>query len=220
MTAAPSSKPPGSVGELVRRRLREIKRSPAELAAAVAVPEQYIDDLIAGSRRPPLPGKTDIYAKMTSFLRLRRNDVTACAVAERAAAAPGGGPGAQVRSLLLDLCAPGTARALGQRRGRRSGAELTGILQRLLDVAQGAVRRQLDDPTGIRLAAAERGSSYVDMRLKVLEFMDATADTLTPEDLVEFLRPRITSWDVNLDTGVLRVVLRAAGPRGREPRTA
>ena len=187
----------------------------------MAVPTQYIDDLIAGSRRPPLPGKTDIYAKMTSFLRLRRNDVVSCALAERASAAPAEtGPGVQVRGLLLELCEPRTARALEQRRGRQASVELTDLMQRLLDVAQGAVRRVLDDPIGMRLAAAERGNSYLEMRLKVLDFLDATADTLTAEDLIEFLRPRITRWDVDLKTGVLRVVLRAAGHRGRATKPA
>ncbi len=216
MTSAPPSRPPGTIRELLHRRLREIGRSPNELAEAVDVPAHYIDDLIAGCRRPPLPGRTDIYAKMTSFLRLGRNVVVACARAERAAEPAGAsGPGAQVRCLLLALCAPGTARELEQRRARRGGAELAGFLQRVLDVTQGAVRRALDDPIGLRLAAAERGSTYLAMRFKVLEFLDSTADTLTVEDLIEFLRPRIEHWDVDLETGVLRVVLRTRGPRDR-----
>lgn len=204
----------------MRRRLREIGRSATDLAAAVQVPEQYIDDLMTGSRRPPLPGRTDIYQKMTSFLRLRRNDVVTCARAERASAAPArpAGPGVRVRDLLLALCEPGTATLLERRRSKSGGAELSGLLQRVLEVAQGAVRRTLDDQIAIRLAAAERGSTYVDMRFKVLEFLDVTADTLTPEDLAEFLRPRIGRWDVDLETGVLRVVMRAHGPRERTPK--
>jgi len=219
MTSSPPSKRPATVGELVRQRLREIRRSPEELAEAVGVPAKYIDDLIAGCRRPPLPGRTDIYGKMTSFLRLGRNDVLACARAERAGAAPAGaaGPGARVRCLLLALCEPGTARELEHRRARRGSAELAGFMQRLLDVTQGAVRRVLDDPIGLRLAAAERGNTYLATRFKVLEFLDATADTLTAEDLIEFLRPRIALWDVDLETGVLRVVLRARGSRERSP---
>ncbi len=220
MTSSPPSKPVATVGDLLRQRLREIGRSPKELAEAVAVPAKYIDDLIAGCRRPPLPGRTDIYGKMTSFLRLGRNDVVACARAERAGAAPAGpsGPGVRVRSLLLALCEPGTARALEQRRARRGNAELADFIQRLLDVTQGAVRRALDDQIGLRLQAAERGSTYLAMRFKVLEFLDVTADTLTAEDLMEFLRPRIARWDVELETGVLRVVLRAQRPRDRTPR--
>jgi hypothetical protein len=220
MTSSPPSKLPGTVGELLRQRLQEIQRSSDELAEALGVPAHYIDDLMAGSRRPPLPERTDIYGKMTSFLRLGRNDVVACARAERAgaAAASDSSPQAEVRGLLLALCEPATARELEERRARRGGAELAGFLQRVLDVTQGAVRRVLDDQIGLRLAAQDRGSTYLALRFKVLEFLDATADTLTTADLVEFLQPRIARWDVALDTGVVRVVLRAPAPRERPPR--
>ncbi len=213
---------PATVGSLVRRRLREIGRSPSELAEAIAVPPQYIADLIAGSRRPPLPERTDIYPKMTSFLRLRRNEVVACARAERADAAPtrSVAPGVRVRGLLLTLCEPTTARALEQRRTTRGDAELADLLQRVLDVTQGAVRRTLDDQIGLRLQAAERGCTYLTMRFKVLEFLDVTAASLTQQDLRDFVAPRIALWDVDLQTGVLRVVLRAQGPRDRTPRVA
>lgn len=220
MTSAPPSRPPGTIRELLHRRLREIGRSPQELADAVGVPAQYIDDLIDGCRRPPLPARTDIYPRMTSFLRLGRNEVVACARAERASVSPAGaaGPRADVRSLLLALCEPATARTLERRRARRGSAELAGLLQRVLEVTQGAVRRALDDQIGLRLAAAERGSTYLAMRFKLLEFLDATTDTLTTEDLIEFLQPRVTLWDVELETGVLRVVLRTQGPRDKTAR--
>ena len=220
MTSSPQ-KNAGTIADLLRRRLREIGRSPHELAEAVQVPAQYIDDLMAGSRRPPLPARTDIYAKMTSFLRVGRNDVIACARAERAAAPSGPvDPGTRVRTQLLALCAPGTAKTLERRRARSGGAEMADLFQRLLDVTQGSVRRTLDDQIGLRLTAAERGSTYLAMRFRVLEFLDLTADTLTAQDLREFVQTRIARWDVDLETGVLRVVLRPQGPRDRTPRPA
>jgi len=57
MAAALPLKRPVKVGELVRRRLRELKRTPRELADAVQVSEIYIADLVAGRRRPPAPGR-------------------------------------------------------------------------------------------------------------------------------------------------------------------
>ncbi|HYT63847.1 MAG TPA: helix-turn-helix transcriptional regulator, partial [Gemmatimonadales bacterium] len=65
MAAALPLKRPVKVGELVRRRLRELKRTPRELADAVQVSEIYIADLVAGRRRPPAPGRMDVYAPMT-----------------------------------------------------------------------------------------------------------------------------------------------------------
>src|SRR2546422_2453118 len=162
MTSSPLPKQALTLGGLVRRRLREVNRSAAQLAEAVQVPFEYIDDLITGARRPPLPARTDIYPKMTSFLRLSRNDLTACASAERAAMAStdAPAPAAAVRRLVLDLCEPETARTLEQRRGKRANAELTGFIQRLLEVTQGAVLRLLDDQISLRLAASERSEEH------------------------------------------------------------
>jgi hypothetical protein len=38
---------------------------------------------------------------------------------------------------------------------------------------------------------------------------------VTIDHLAEFVQPRIARWDVDLPTGVLRVVLRAQEPRER-----
>jgi len=214
-------KQPVKVAELLSRRLQELKRSPDELAEAAHVPPEYIHDLIAGRRRPPLPGRTDVYERMTPFLKLGRNDLVSCARAERATAEPESaarGPGVQVERLLLGLCEPATAARLKQRRGSADGAELVGFIQRLLDVAQGAVRRLLNDVVALRVTASQRGVAYIEMRLKVLEFLDASPDTLTAADFAEFVQPMIGSWDVDLETGVLRVVLRTTEQREKARR--
>jgi hypothetical protein len=213
MTSSPPSKGPVTVGELVRRRLKEIKRSPEELAEAVEVPVEYIHEVIAGSRQP-MPGRTDVYERMTSFLRLGRNDLLNCIRADPVSSA--GSPGTQVRRMLLALCQPATAQKLERRRAQKGSDELVDLTRRLLDVAQGAVRRVLDDHIQLRLVAAERGSSYAEMRLRVLDFLDATPGTLTTHALTEFLEPRIALWDVEFDTGVLRVKLRS-WERSRRP---
>jgi hypothetical protein len=157
---------------------------------------------------------------MTRFLRLGRNDLVTCARAERArpAGAKAPAPDPAAAKLLLDLCEPTTAREIARRRTRRGDTEFADLVQRLLDVAQGAVRRLLDDPVALRIAAVHRGIAYIDMRLLVLEFLDATPDTVTAADLAEFVRPRIATWDVDLETGVLRVVLKAHEPRASQRR--
>ncbi len=213
-------KEPIPVRKLLRRRLRETERSSEELAEAVQLPTKYVDDLITGRRRPPLPGRTDVYERMTSFLKLSRNDLALCARAERAAIAPtrASGPKPTVRRLLLALCEPGTALELEARRAQNGSAELAGFIQRLLDITQGAVQRMLNDQIGLRIAAERCGSSYAAMRLQALEFLDATPETLTVDDFAKFFQPRVSLWDVDLETGVLRVVLRAQEPRERYQR--
>ncbi|HXQ28389.1 MAG TPA: hypothetical protein VN848_03900 [Gemmatimonadales bacterium] len=109
--------------------------------------------------------------------------------------------------MLLTLCEPTTADQLDRRHVQHGAAEFTDIVRRLLDVAQGAVRRVLDDHVHLRLAAMERRTSYPMIRLRVLDFLDATPGTVTPDDITEFLAPRIARWDVELSTGVLKVVM-------------
>jgi len=209
MPAAVPLKQPVPVGQLVRRRLRELKRTPRELAEAMRVSEAYIADLVAGRRRPPAPG-SDLYAPMGKFLRLHRNDLPTCARAERSTAGTRlRRPAPEVRRLLLELCQPGKARLLGRRLAKPDGAELEClIVQRLLEVARGFVSRRLEDEVGLRVAATREGRSYLDVRMRLLEFLDVTADSVTARDCEDFIRLRIASWDIDMDTRAMRIVLR------------
>jgi len=216
LKASPPLKEPIPVGDLLRQRLAELKRSSQELADAVQVPVAYIDDLIAGRRRPPLPNRTDLYDRMTPFLRLARNDLAACANSERANSelAPVAMRPA-VRRSLLALCVPDTAAKLEARRVKGDGSELLDLFGRLLNLTQGTVLRALADPIALQIAAEQSGNTLEDARVRVLEFLDATADMLTADHLTEFIQPYLARWDVDVETGVLRVVLRGRGPRDR-----
>ena len=221
MAAALPLKRPVKVGELVRRRLRELKRTPRELADAVQVSEIYIADLVAGRRRPPAPGRMDVYAPMTKFLKLHRNDLPTCAKAERDGETKSRRrPNADVRRQMLDLCIdPAHGRMLARRLGRKDGVLLERlIVGRLLEVAQGFVRRQLDDDVGIRIAASRDGCTYLEHRMKLMEFLDATPEGLTPHDSDEFVRPRIAGWNIDLETNAMRIVLRSQEPAPRQVR--
>src|ERR1044071_2473191 len=213
MAAALPLKRPVKVGELVRRRLRELKRTPRELAEAVQVSEVYIADLVAGRRRPPPPGRMDVCAPMTKFLKLHRNDLPTCAKAERDGETKSKRrPHPEIRRQFLALCLdPMRARALARRLERI-------IAGGRLEVARGFVRRQLDDDVGIRIAASRDGCTYLEMRMKLMEFLDATPEGLTPEDGEEFVRPRIAGGDLDLDTHAMRIVLRSQDPAPRQVR--
>ncbi|HEY6807857.1 MAG TPA: helix-turn-helix transcriptional regulator, partial [Gemmatimonadales bacterium] len=212
MPAATPLKRPVKVSQLLRRRLKELKRTPRELAEAAQVSEEYVSDLLAGRRDPPAPGRTDLYDRMTKFLRLHRNDLPTCAKAEREGmAVKTKRPDAKIRALLLELCDPTKARKLDRRLSKRDTetAVLDRLIaQRLLEVAQGFVRRQLDDEVGIRVAANREGISYLEMRMRLLEFLDCTVDSLSAADHEVFIRPRIGSWDIDLETQAMRIVLR------------
>ena len=115
-----------TLGDSWRIGVDKTEKTTLELADTVDVPKEYIDDLIAGRRRPPRPGRTDIYDRMTSFLGLSRNELANSARTEREATAPKrvAGPKPTVRRLLLELCVPETAKRLEERRAKSGGSEL------------------------------------------------------------------------------------------------
>lgn len=217
MPATPLSPRKSAVtpGQLMRRRLRELRRTPRELAEAVEVPEAYIVDLLTGRRRPPAPGRTDVYERVTRFLRLHRNDLSSCARVERTRSiATRRRIDPRVRRLLFELCDPARTRVLT----RRATGELERLIaQRLLEVGQSFVRRQLDDHVGMRVAARREGCGYAELRMRFLEFLDTTVDSLTPAHHEAFVRPRISLWDFDLDSRAMRIVLRSqeVAPPGR-----
>lgn len=211
MPAALPLKEPVKVGQLLRRRLRELKRTPRELAEAVKVSEDYMADLVAGRRRPPAPGRTDLYAPMTKFLRLHRNDLPTCARAERERVGAGGRrPHPEVTRQVLELCAPEHQRVLQRRIARPDGADLENVIVgRLLQVAQGFVNRKLEDEVGLRMAATRDGCTYLEARMRLLEFLDAVPDSVTVEDCMDFVIPRIAMWGIDLDSHTMRIQLRS-----------
>jgi hypothetical protein len=85
------------------------------------------------------------------------------------------------------------------------------MAQRLLELVQASVRH---DTLAYR-ATMRPGRNHVTMRGRVFEFLDATIDALNVSDFEEFVRPRVASWDMDRDTGVLRVVF-----SGREQRSS
>jgi plasmid maintenance system antidote protein VapI len=203
--------PTSTVAELLERRLKELDRSSAELAEAAQVPTTYINDLIAGRRQPPLPSRTDIYKRMTTYLGLGRNELEVSAQYERNSTKDDAALPAKpaVRRLLLSLCKAETAERLTDKKNAASTALLTGLMDRLLNVAQMEVRRVLLDSAAIRVAAEQSGTSSNDMRFAVLEFLDATAASLTAHQVDRFVKPRIVEWDADPEQGVLKVVLKS-----------
>ncbi len=214
--AVPTLKEPIEVRSLLAKRLKELEHTHEALAEAAEVPTQYIDDLLAGKRPPPLPGRSDLYDRMASFLKVALSDLELCATFERGAPSTvkPRTPKPAIRTPLLALCDPKTAKKLEARRAKQGPAELVGYIQRVLGVVQRTVRRSLADRMGLRLQARHSGKTYETARLEVLDFLDTTAATLTAAEVAKFIQPRIAKWDVEIDTGVLRVVMQGQEPAG------
>src|SRR4029450_9477194 len=101
---------------LIRHRLRELGSEQRDLAAAAQVTESYISQLLTGKKAPPAPERTDIYDKMETFLRLPAGTLATLGTLlrtdalKRKLADPPTPLFKEVRELILDKCAPGSAK--------------------------------------------------------------------------------------------------------------
>ena len=74
------------------------------------------------------------------------------------------------------------------------------VTQKLLDVAQGVAREELQSEEWLRLMAQLSGRSYEQVRVAILEFLDTDVFNVSVENCVSFLDPIIDSWDIDLKT--------------------
>src|SRR2546425_5640631 len=68
---------------VIRRRLKELGLEQKDLAAAAAVTESYISQLLARKKAPPAPDRTDIYNKLGKFLKLPSGELSRLATLQR-----------------------------------------------------------------------------------------------------------------------------------------
>lgn len=204
--------------DLLTERLTTAKKTAQDLADSLDLPVAFVEGLLDGSVPPPRSSRSDIYDRMTRCVRAGRRELAAAADAQRAGE-PSGTPSAKVAALLLDMCETETAAVLKERANKERLADAT---QRLLDLVQASVARALSDTVGIRAVARRRGVAYADQRERILRFLDTTAGTVTTDQLAEFVVPRLSHWDVDMESGVLRLVMRgqeAANDQRRRPPT-
>src|SRR5205807_6772912 len=81
------------------------------------------------------------------------------------------------------------------------------VTQKLLDVVKALIREELKREDWLRIVARESDRSYQEMRVAVLEFLDADVFNITPGSCIAFLDPLIVSWDVDLASFGLEIAL-------------
>ena len=206
---------------LIRHRLKELGIEQRELAAAAQVTESYVSQLLTGKKSPPLPERTDIYGKMERFLRLPGGKLAKLAglqraeALKRALAEPARPLNQVVRELVLRKCEARTRRAvLAIFEKEPLGALERLVTQKLLDVAKGVARKELDDEEWLRAMARLSGRSYRQMRVIVLEFLEEDLFNISEENCAAFLDPLIESWDIDLTTLGMEIVLSRRLVRG------
>ena len=74
-------------------------------------------------------------------------------------------------------------------------------------VAQGVAKEELRSEEWLRLMAQLSDRSYEQMRVAILEFLDTDVFKVSVENCISFLDPMIDSWDIDLKTFGMGVVL-------------
>jgi hypothetical protein len=199
---------------VIKQRLEELHLEQRGLAAAANVTESYISQLLTRRKLPPASDRTDIYAKMEKFLKLPAGKISKLADHERreelkrTLEEPPTPLLKEVRELMLRKCAPGKEKQVRAIFEKQPFGELERlVIQKLLDVVKRVAKEELESENWLRLVARLVGRSYEHMRVIVLEFLDADVFNVTVEDCDSFLDPLIESWDIDLATFAIEVVL-------------
>jgi transcriptional regulator with XRE-family HTH domain len=201
-------------GLVIRGRLAELGLEQKELAVAAEVTESYISQLLSRKKAPPAPDRTDIYDKMERFLKLPGDRLARLANHERrdelkrALADPPAPLHEEVRELILRKCAPARERQIRTTFEKEPFGALEHLVTRkLLDAVKNAAKKELENAGWLRRVAKQSGRSYKQMRVLVLEFLDTDVLTLSVENCVSFLDPLIESWDIDLISFGMEIVL-------------
>jgi transcriptional regulator with XRE-family HTH domain len=199
---------------LIRQRLKELGTEQRDLAAAAQVTESYISQLLTGKKAPPAPERTDIYDKMEAFLRLPAGtlaalaDLTRTDALKRKLVDPPAPLFKEVRELILRKCDPSKEQSIRAMFEKEPfGALERLVTQKLLDLVKRVTKEELDDENWLRLVARLAGRSYEEMRVMVLEFLESDIFNVSVENCVTFLDPLIESWDIDLATFGMEIVL-------------
>ncbi|UVT14763.1 MAG: helix-turn-helix transcriptional regulator [Nitrospira sp.] len=202
------------VALLIRNRLKELGLGQRTLARAAHVTESYISQLLTQKKLPPAPNRTDMYDKIGRVLKLPPGQLAKLADQQRREQLRkrlGDQPNPllhDVRELILRKCHPGKTRQIRAIFEKQPFGELERfVTQKLLGVVKSVARQELDNPMWVRQVARLNKKSYPQMRVTVLEFLDTTIFDLSNENCIAFLDPLIESWNIDLVTFCIEIVL-------------
>jgi transcriptional regulator with XRE-family HTH domain len=199
---------------VIKQRLEQLGVEQRDLAAAAEVTESYISQLLTRKKLPPTPERTDIYDKMERFLKLPGGKLSKLAhdqhkeELKRNLAGPPAPLLKDARELILRKCAPDKEKQVRAIFEKQPFGELEHLVtQKLLDVVKRIAKEELETENWIHLVARLVGRSYEQMRVILLEFLDTDVFNVTVENCDSFLDPLIESWDIDLATFAMKIVL-------------
>jgi hypothetical protein len=110
--------------------------------------------------------------------------------------------------LILRKCPPDNATHIRTIFEKQPFGELERLVtQKLLEVVKRVAKEELAREPWLRQMACLSNRSYEQIRVMVLEFLDTDIFNLSDEHCVAFLDPLIESWDIDLATFGMEIVL-------------
>jgi transcriptional regulator with XRE-family HTH domain len=213
------------ISQLLQQKLTELRLDQRDLADAAQVTESYISQLLSRKKMPPAPERTDIYDKLGRVLKLPAGKLAGLADIQRGqelkkkVQSPPGPLFREVRELLLQKCKAAKRNQIRAIFEKEPFGELERLItQKLLDVVKVLAKKELEREDWLRIVARESNRTYKQMRVAVLEFLDADVFNITPESCIAFLDPLIVSWDIDLASFSLEIILNRRVAPGRVKR--
>jgi len=114
----------------------------------------------------------------------------------------------EVRELILRKCAPAKEKQIRAIFEKQPFGELERLVtQKLWDVVKRVAKDKLSSETWLRSVARLSGRSYEAMRVSILEFLETDVFNVSVDNCVSFLDPLVESWDIDLATFGMGIVL-------------
>jgi hypothetical protein len=123
-----------------------------------------------------------------------------------------------VRELVLRKCHPDRQKQVRAIFEKQPFGELERLVtQKLLDVVKRVAKEELQSENWLHLVARLSNRSYEETRVAILEFLDTDLFDVSIESCVSFLDPLVESWDIDLATFGMDIVLNhRVAPGGRK----
>jgi transcriptional regulator with XRE-family HTH domain len=202
------------VALVIRHRLNELGIEQRDLATAAQVTESYISQLLNGKKTPPMANRTDIYKRMEAFLKLPSGELSELAELQhieelkRKLGDPPVPLFREVRELILRKCAPRKEKQIQAIFEKQPFGELERLVtQKIIDVVKRVAKKELENEAWLREMARLNNQEYEQARTDILEFLDTDIFHVSIENCVSFLEPLIESWDIDLETFGMEIIL-------------
>jgi transcriptional regulator with XRE-family HTH domain len=202
------------VSLVIRHRLNELGLEQRDLATAAHVTESYISQLLTGKKAPPIANRTDIYQKMESFLKLQNGELAKLADLQRTEELNRklGEPPAplfkEVRELILRKAVPKKEKQIRAIFEKQQFGELERLVtQKLLEVVKRVAREGVEKEKWLQDVSRLGNQSYEKTRAMILGLLDMDIFNLSVENYVLLPDLLIVSWDIDLETFSMEVVL-------------